>query len=124
MSKLTEYRDFVKSARSRFGYWKSYSLLQFTTSLARIMKLERVSGRKLAARLDLSAQQVSKVLSGSENVTIETKAKFAGALDSVVHNHVAKKGVPVRWIELPADHELQDLSQIQVEVSYSGSESR
>lgn len=102
MSKVTEYRDFLSSVRTSPGYWKSFSLLQFTTSLARIMRLEKVSGKKLASRLSVSAAQVSKVLRGQENVTIETMAKFADALDSAVHIHVAKKGVVVTWKELPA----------------------
>lgn len=100
MATHTEYRDFLKAARSRLGYWKSYSLLQFTVSLTRILRSDRVSGKKLAKRLGLSAQQVSKVLSGNENITVETMAKFAAAVDAVVHIHVAKKGVPVQWIEL------------------------
>lgn len=97
---LTTYREFMKSVRSRVGYWKSYSLLQFTNSLTRIMRSDRVSGRKLAKRLVISDQQVSKVLRGNENVTIETMAKYALALDAVVHIHVAKRGVRVRWQEL------------------------
>ena len=101
MNKFTEYRDFLKSVRSSLGYWKSYSLLQFTASLTRMMRLEKVSGKKLAQRMGVSATQVSKVLRGQENVTIETMAKFAGALDATVHIHVAKRGVRVQWQEIP-----------------------
>jgi transcriptional regulator with XRE-family HTH domain len=103
MSKIDEYRELVKSVRSSIGYWKSYSLLQFTVSLTRIMRMDKVSGRNLASRLGLSAAQVSKVLSGNENITVETMARFADALDSVVHIHVAKRGVQVQWNELSAD---------------------
>lgn len=99
MSKLTEYRELVKSVRSQLGYWKSYSLLQFTISLGRIMRADKVSGKKLAKLLGVSSQQVSKVLGGGENITVETMAKFARVLDSVVHIHVAKRGVAVRWVE-------------------------
>jgi transcriptional regulator with XRE-family HTH domain len=103
MSKVAGYRKFLESVRSGVGYWKSYSLLQFTLSLTRLMKLEKVSGRALASRLGISAAQVSKVLRGNENVTIETMAKFADALGAVVHIHVAKKGVAVEWRETPAE---------------------
>ncbi|HYX25253.1 MAG TPA: helix-turn-helix transcriptional regulator [Thermoanaerobaculia bacterium] len=98
--KLSTYREFVKSVRSSIGYWKSYSLLQFTLAITRVMRLDKVSGRKLAARLGISAAQVSKVLQGNENITIETMAKFADALGAAVHIHVAKKGVHVQWQEL------------------------
>ncbi|HSK79778.1 MAG TPA: helix-turn-helix transcriptional regulator [Thermoanaerobaculia bacterium] len=103
MSKAAEYQEFIESIRSGLGYWKSYSLLQFTSSLARLMKLDNLHGKGLASRLGVSTAQVSKVLSGQENVTIETMAKFADALDAVVHIHVAKKGVQVQWRELPPE---------------------
>lgn len=112
MDTIAEYRDFLKAVRSSLDYWKSYALLQFTTSLTRVMRLEKVSGRKLAGRLKVSPAQVSKVLRGNENVTIETMAKFADALGAAVHVHVAKKGVVVRWEEVAADtaHEPERLA--------------
>jgi transcriptional regulator with XRE-family HTH domain len=100
MSKIDDYRAFLKSVTSSLGYWKSYSLLQFTLSITRMMQSEKISGRKLAALLGMSPTQVSKVLSGKENVTIETMAKFAMALDAVVYIHVAKRDVQVQWSEL------------------------
>ncbi len=103
MSKVAGYRKFLESVRSGVGYWKSYSLMQFTLSLTRLMKLEKVSGKALASRLGVSPAQISKVLRGNENVTIETMAKFADALGAVVHIHVAKKGVEVEWRETPAE---------------------
>lgn len=103
MSKIHEYREFLRSVRSSLGYWKSYSLLQFTVSLTRIMRADKVSGKALASRLGVSAAQVSKVLSGQENVTIETMVKFADALDAVVHIHVTRRGVQVQWHELPPE---------------------
>ncbi len=103
MSKLSEYREFLGVVRSSIGYWKSFSILQFTTSLTRIMRREKVSGRELASRLAISPTQVSKVLRGNENFTIETMAKFAAVLDAAVHVHVAKKGVLVRWVEEAPD---------------------
>jgi transcriptional regulator with XRE-family HTH domain len=99
MTKLNGYREFLQSVRSGVGYWKSYSLLQFTLSMTRLMKLDKISGRKLADKLDVSAQHVSNVLRGNENVTIETMAKYAQAVDAVVHIHVAKRGVKVDWVE-------------------------
>ena len=105
MSKIKEYREFLSSVRSSLGYWKSYSLLQFTLSVTRMMRADKVSGKELASRLGISATQVSKVLRGNENVTIETMAKFADALGATVHIHVAKKGVRVEWREVPSGTE-------------------
>jgi transcriptional regulator with XRE-family HTH domain len=102
VSKATKYHDFLRSVRSGIGYWKSYSLLQFTLAVTRLMRSDKISGKKLAAELGISPAQVSKVLKGGENVTIETMVKFADALGAVVHIHVAKKGVAVQWHELAA----------------------
>ena len=105
MSKATEYRDFIASLRSGLGYWKSYSLTQFTLAITRMMHSDKISGRKLASLLGMSPAQVSKVLSGNENVTIETMVKFADALDAVVYIHVAKRGAQVQWSELPSQRD-------------------
>jgi plasmid maintenance system antidote protein VapI len=102
MSDIKTYRDFVKSVRSGTEYWKSYTILQFTLALGRVMRAEKLSGKKLAQNLGVSPAFVSKVLSGGENLTVETMVKFAEALDSSVHVHVAKKGVAVQWVEMPA----------------------
>lgn len=112
-NRLSDYRSFVRSLRSRIGYWKSYSLIQFTLSMTRMMKAEKVSGRKLAALLGVSPAQVSKVLSGGENVTIETMAKFADALGAAVHIHVAKKGLGVRWVEA-ASGDTKDIAAVHI----------
>jgi transcriptional regulator with XRE-family HTH domain len=102
MSDLKGYRDFVKSVRTGTAYWKSYTVLQFTLALGRIMRAEKLSGKKLAKKLNVSPAFVSKVLSGGENLTVETMVRFAEALDSSVHIHVAKRGVVVQWVEMPS----------------------
>lgn len=103
MSNLTAYRDFVNSVRSGTEYWKSYAILQFTLALGRIMRADKLSGKKLAQKLKVSPAFVSKVLSGGENLTVETMVKFAEALNSSVHIHVARRGVIVRWVEMPSE---------------------
>ncbi|HEX6901013.1 MAG TPA: helix-turn-helix transcriptional regulator [Thermoanaerobaculia bacterium] len=120
MSKAADYKQFIQSIRSGIGYWKTYSLMQFTSALARIMKLEDVHGKNLAARLGISPTQVSKVLSGQENITVETMAKFADALDAVVHIHVAKRGVQVEWREIPVEQEEME----QAKPGFNPSDSR
>jgi transcriptional regulator with XRE-family HTH domain len=121
MSKAEEYREFIESIRSGLGYWKSYSLLQFTVSLTRIMRGDKISGKKLASQLGVSPAQVSKVLSGQENVTIETMAKFADALDAVVHIHVAKRGVQVQWLELPTETQAEPVMKMEPRAAKNGS---
>jgi transcriptional regulator with XRE-family HTH domain len=95
-----DYREFLDQLRSEPGYWKHFTILQFTTAMARLMKKHpRVSGKKLAQLLGVSPPTVSKALSGGENLTVETMTKLAAALNAAVHIHVAPKGVAVQWVE-------------------------
>jgi transcriptional regulator with XRE-family HTH domain len=99
------FRELLDQLRSQPGYWKHFTILQFTTAMARLMNASpRVSGRKLAQLLGKTPPTVSKALSGGENLTIGTMTEMAGALDAAVHIHVAKKGVAVRWIEASEAH--------------------
>lgn len=94
------FRELLDQLRLQPGYWKHFTILQFTTAMARLMnKPPRVSGRKLAGLLGVKPSGISRALSGGENLTIDTMTKMAGALDAAVHIHVAKKGVIVRWTE-------------------------
>jgi len=94
------FREVLDQLRAQPGYWKHFTILQFTTAMARLMnKPPRVSGKKLAGLLGVTPPSVSKALSGGENLTIETMTKMAGALGAAVHIHVAEKGVLVRWNE-------------------------
>ncbi|HEY6321055.1 MAG TPA: helix-turn-helix transcriptional regulator [Thermoanaerobaculia bacterium] len=103
-----ELREFMDQLRLEPGYWKHFTIIQFTTAMARLMnKAPRVSGKKLAGLLGVKPSSVSRALSGGENLTIETMIKIAGALDAAVHIHVAKKGLLVRWIEEPASDSMR-----------------
>ncbi|HXO26164.1 MAG TPA: hypothetical protein VOA80_02365 [Thermoanaerobaculia bacterium] len=94
------FRELLDQLRLQPGYWKHFTILQFTTAVARLMNASpRVSGRKLAQLLGKTPPTVSKALSGGENLTIGTMTEMAGALGAAVHIHVAKKGVAVQWIE-------------------------
>jgi transcriptional regulator with XRE-family HTH domain len=107
-----ELRTFLDQLRSEPGYWKHFTVLQFTTAMARLMsKPPRVSGKRLAGLLGVKPSGVSRALSGGENLTIETMTNMAGALGAAVHIHVAKKGVPVRWEEEAMEDSVPDAAQ-------------
>ncbi|HLX08146.1 MAG TPA: helix-turn-helix domain-containing protein [Thermoanaerobaculia bacterium] len=111
-----EFREFLERLRSEPSYWKHFTILQFTTAMARLMKIQqpRVSGKKLAELLGVSSPTVSKALSGGENLTVETMARMAAVLDAVVHIHIAKKGVAVQWVEEPEASTLQPTRTLQI----------
>src|SRR5436853_6437606 len=98
-----ELREFLAQLRLEPGYWKHFTILQFTTAMARLMNKppRRASGKKLAGLLGVKPSSVSRALSGGENLTIETMTKMAGVLGAAVYIHVAKKEVMVTWKEEP-----------------------
>ena len=94
------FRELLHEVRSSPAYWKHFAILQFTTAMSHLMRQAPLTtGRKLADLLGVTPSCVSKALSGAENLTVETMAKMASALDAAVHIHVAKKGVVVHWYE-------------------------
>jgi transcriptional regulator with XRE-family HTH domain len=106
MSESTnKYAAMFKRLRSRDGYWKSYLITSFTNDLGRILKQSGISYAALARKLNVSPPYISKALRGGENFSVETMVKLASAADAVVHIHIARKGVAVRWTELPAESE-------------------
>jgi transcriptional regulator with XRE-family HTH domain len=116
-----DFREFLDQLRSEPGYWKHFTILQFTAAMARLMKKPpRVSGKELAQLLGVAPSTVSKALSGGENLTIETMAKIAGALDAAVYIHVAKKGTAVHWVEDSA-YSYPVVSEARVESSSASS---
>jgi len=104
MSESTKkYSEMFHRLRSSDGYWKSYLVTSFTDALGRIMKQSGITAAELARKLNVSPPYVSKALRGGENFSVETMVKLASAVDAAVHIHVAKKGVAVRWREIPAE---------------------
>jgi transcriptional regulator with XRE-family HTH domain len=78
--------------------WPSLQLLEFTVGLARRMQAKgNLSQAELARRLNVSPSYISSVLSGNENLTVETMSRIAAALDSEIHIAVTEKGEMVRW---------------------------
>ena len=72
----------------------------FLFELNRCMKRDGVSNGELAQRLDVSPAYISKVFGGtSSNMSLETLAKLALALDQVVHVHLAPCESEVKWFE-------------------------
>jgi transcriptional regulator with XRE-family HTH domain len=93
----------VSTHRARLGKgsvndWPSLPLLEFTVGLARLMKAkDNLSQADLARRLEVRPPYISSVLSGNENLTIESMSRIAAALDGEIHIAVAEKGEKVRW---------------------------
>jgi len=79
--------------------WPSLALLEFTVALARTMKANGMKQSDLAKILGVSPPYISSVMSGNENLTAEQMSRLAEAVGGSLHITIAKKGVPVRWVE-------------------------
>jgi transcriptional regulator with XRE-family HTH domain len=111
--------------------WPSLPLLEFTVALARLMRARNLSQADLARRLQVRPPYISSVLSGNENLTIESMSRIAAALDGEIHLAVTEKGTRVRWEQdVLADSErTPDLSvappqELKAKVHTSDSRSR
>ncbi len=72
----------------------------FLFELNRCMKRDGVSNGELAQRLAVSPAYISKVFGGTaSNMSLETLAKLALALDQFVHVHLAPCESEVKWFE-------------------------
>ena len=60
--------------------WLRYSSKIASRILAAMEDKEGMTQKKLAELMDVSPQQISKILKGNENLTLETIAKFSEAL--------------------------------------------
>lgn len=94
-----KYLDFFKEAEESPAYWEEVFILELTEDIWKLMKEQGISQKKLARRLGTSEAYISKVLNGSENLSIKSIVKLAMALDAVPHIHVAPKDLVVEWKE-------------------------
>lgn len=74
----------------------------FALSLHRKMTRAQINQKSLAEKLSSTPAHISKVLRGDANLTIETMAKFARALDCHMHIHLAPDNQKVSWMPVIA----------------------
>lgn len=92
-----KYSRFASRARRSVAYWTRVAMRDFTSELlARIGSTPRA---KFAEVAGVSPAYVTKVLSGSENFTIETMTKLALAVGGKVRVHIADIDADTRWLD-------------------------
>ena len=94
------FEQLYAQAYAQDDYWASAAILEFTESIARLMKQKKISKSKLAQILGTSPAYVTKMLRGDTNFTMSSMVKCARALDSKLHIHVASNAADVRWFEV------------------------
>jgi transcriptional regulator with XRE-family HTH domain len=72
--------------------------------LLQFMKREGIKRGELAARMGVPPSRITKVLEGSENLTIATLVRAGRAVGAELHQTFAPAGKKVRWTSYdPAD---------------------
>ena len=75
------FRTAFKEAKSRPAYWAENALLAFVSKVDRILRERDVSRADFARRLGKSPAYISKLMRGDQNLTHESMAEIAHALD-------------------------------------------
>ena len=94
-----KYKNLLEDLRNTDTYWIEMFTQELIGSIVRLMKIQGVSQKVLAGKINLSEAYVSKVLNGNANLSISSIVKFSKALDSIPHIHLASKNKIVEWNE-------------------------
>lgn len=78
----SEFAKSLERARNRPEYEAEGLKLKVADALIRLIDERGISRSELAKRMDVSSAYISKVFRGYENLSLETLAKFAFALNS------------------------------------------
>lgn len=100
---IKKWKALKEKIRSSEGYWVERAKNDFTAALHELMKRKKISKAGLARKLDISAPYVTRVMSGDENLTIESMVKFARAVDGQLHLHISDQRNHVSWFECETD---------------------
>lgn len=100
---IKKWKALREKIRNSEGYWVERAKHDFTAALHQVMKRKRISKAALARKLGISAPYVSRVMSGDENLTIESMVKFARAVDGQLHLHISDQRSRVSWFECETD---------------------
>jgi transcriptional regulator with XRE-family HTH domain len=74
------FSELIRDARTRDDYWIEDAILKFTIRLHQRMQEQGISKTELARRLGVSQPYITRVLKGSDNLTVGTMVKLARAV--------------------------------------------
>ena len=84
--------DWYRQSENRPSYWTERAKNIFAVSVEQLMKQRDMKKKDLADRMGQSRANISKLLRGDTNLTIETMVKLAQALDAEVLIQLVPKG--------------------------------
>lgn len=92
--------ELVKLVQKDPRFWHRRMLFGFTHGIDRILFAEKKTRRDLAVLAKKPESNVSRALSGKQNLNIKSMHELAEALGAAVHIHVEKKGVRGAWVPI------------------------
>lgn len=96
-----KYRRMKERVKGSLSYWIGLARSEFAADLHRFMAQEpKTSRAELARKLNTSPAYITKVLNDTAgNFTLETMAKLARAMDTVLHIRLAREGEIVEIVQ-------------------------
>lgn len=97
------FQKYFEEAMKNAGFYVEMLKLEVTEDICRLMEEKNVTRYQLAKMMDCSPANITKLLRGSTNLTIETLAKIAFLLDSkwAVRAVPSNYEVDVFWMTSP-----------------------
>jgi transcriptional regulator with XRE-family HTH domain len=87
------FKEIFAYSRDSFEYALDRVILRFTKKVAEILKENGLSKRDLAAKVGCTPPNISKVFSGSPNLTVASMLKIARAVDCELQIELRPKTV-------------------------------
>lgn len=98
---MSFFTEFLADAKQRVSYWIIAAKSDFATTIWREMQRQGIGKKQLAEKMGVSPSMMTRIMKGDHNVTIETMAKAAFALDMQLDIQLKSKA--------PKEHRRADL---------------
>lgn len=99
-AKNKSFKELAEQARKSNAYFVQGAILDFTEDVVSRMEAQGITKAELANRIGSSPAFVTKLLSGSNNFTLETMVKVSLAVEGELRVHVHPKGSICHWIDV------------------------
>jgi transcriptional regulator with XRE-family HTH domain len=96
----------LQRAKKSDEFWAHTAILEFTEELAECMEKQHINRSELAARVGASPPYITKVLRGTENLTVMTMAKLARGVGKALRLHLAPHGTRTHFLDTPTGDEI------------------
>ncbi len=78
---MSFFNQLVTNIQKGLGFRTETAKLDFATQVLHEMERQNISKKELAEKMDVSPAMMTRIVKGNHNMTIETMAKVAFALD-------------------------------------------